>query len=351
MRVKCAALTQTLTNEAPELTMRSLLQFTLDLFDPEPRARPVAPQPRKVRPKRQVVVPNGQMPHMESGQSSIESVASGVTVPGQPLADVIPPAHFRHPRANRESRLCNAQVAYEFKRGKRRTIGFVVGPEGLVVSAPKWVPLYEVDKAVQEKADWIVRKLGETRARHDRMESARIEWRDGTMIPFLGEQVIVVLDPRHAFGGVGAALSTDSDTPNLTLAGVPRLTLHVALPHSATPVQIRDAVQALLMRQAKRIFTERLNHFAPQLQVQWRKLSLSSAGTRWGSASADGSIRLNWRLVHFRQPVIDYVVVHELSHLRVMDHSPRFWDTVRAVVPDYAELRSQLKDDLVPKWN
>ena len=104
------------------------------------------------------------------------------------------------------------------------------------------------------------------------------------------------------------------------------------------------------MRQAKRIFTERLNHFAPQLGVQWRKLSLSSAGTRWGSASADGSIRLNWRLVHFRLSVVDYVVAHELSHLRVMDHSPRFWDTVSTVVPDYAELRGQLRDDAIPQW-
>jgi predicted metal-dependent hydrolase len=105
------------------------------------------------------------------------------------------------------------------------------------------------------------------------------------------------------------------------------------------------------MRQAKRVFTERLNDFAPQLQVQWRKLSLSNAGTRWGSARVDGAIRLNWRLIHFRQSVIDYVVVHELSHLRVMDHSPRFWDTVRSVVPDYTELRGQLKDHALPRWS
>ena len=236
------------------------------------------------------------------------------------------------------------------KRGKRRSIGFAVGAEGLTVSAPKWVPLYEIDKAVVEKSGWIINKLQETRDRHARLESARIDWRDGTILPFLGEQVIVVLDPRHAFGGIGAELkSSDADTLS-GLPGITHLTLQVGLPHMATPEQIRDAVQAWLMRQAKRIFTERLNHFAPTLGVQWRKLSLSSAGTRWGSASADGSIRLNWRLIHFKQSVIDYVVVHELSHLRVMDHSPRFWDTVRAVVPDYAELRGQLKDEGVPRW-
>jgi predicted metal-dependent hydrolase len=126
--------------------------------------------------------------------------------------------------------------------------------------------------------------------------------------------------------------------------------LQVALPHNATPEQIRDAVQAWLMRQARQLFLQRLEHFAPQLQVSWRKLSLSNAGTRWGSACMDGSIRLNWRLIHFRQAIIDYVVVHELSHLRVMDHSARFWDTVRSVVPDYAALRGQLKDELTPRW-
>jgi predicted metal-dependent hydrolase len=84
--------------------------------------------------------------------------------------------------------------------------------------------------------------------------------------------------------------------------------------------------------------------------VRWQKLSLSSAGTRWGSASADGSIRLNWRLIHFREPIIDYVVVHELAHLREMNHSPRFWQHVENVLPDYAERRGALKDEAVPRW-
>ena len=320
--------------------MRSLLQFTLDLFDPEP---PKAPAIAPVQKSNQAAAP--------------ELIASEVALPARPLNEMIDPARFRHPRANREALLCNAVVAYEFKRAKRRTIGFVVGADGLVVRAPKWVPLYEVEAALREKAAWIIRKLGETRERHERLESARIEWRDGTTLPFLGEQIIVVLDPCHAFASVGselkgtAVLHTDAGAPNFTLAGVPRLTLHVGLSQNATPEQIRDAVQAWLMRQAKRIFTERLDHFAPQLQVQWRKLSLSSAGTRWGSACVDGSIRLNWRLIHFNQSVIDYVVAHELSHLRVMDHSPRFWDTVRTVVPDYATLRGQLKDEAIPRWS
>ena len=370
--------------------MRSLLQFTRDLFEFDPAVKPntaaglAVPPDRKRHQKNKESETNKPVALVGHTQVATEYIAIAEPLPAQTLAQALQPVNFRHPRANRDARLGAAVVAYEFKRGKRRTIGFQVGPDGLVVSAPKWVPLYELDKAVQEKATWIVKKLGEMRERHDRLESARIEWRDGTTIPFLGEPVIVVLDPRNAFGGVGAelnggssdglagalaggltggllgslsrggvagaVLNTGADAANLTLAGVPRLTLHVALPHHATPEQIRDAVQAWLMRQARRIFTQRLDHFAPTLNVQWRKMSLSSAGTRWGSASADGSIRLNWRLVHFNQAVIDYVVVHELSHLRVMDHSPRFWDTVRSVVPDYAALRGQLKDDSVPRW-
>ena len=318
--------------------MQRLLQFTLDLFDPLPL--PSAPS----TPTR---------PTATSCETSGSPVAvpelHTVNPPAAPLDQMLSPAAFRHPRANRQALLGASVVSYEFRRGKRRTIGFVVGPEGLVVSAPKWVPLYEVDAALREKSAWVLKKLDEARQRRARMESARIEWKDGTIIPFLGEQVIVVLDPRHAFDAVGAVLNTN-EQDNLTLAGVPRLTLHVGLPHNASAAQIRDAVQAWLMRQAKRVFIARLDHFAPILGVHWRKLSLSSAGTRWGSASADGSIRLNWRLVHFRQSVIDYVMAHELSHLRVMDHSPRFWDTVRTVVPDYAELRSQLKDEGLPQW-
>lgn len=266
------------------------------------------------------------------------------------LFDTPPPAApesaFRHPRASRELRLGEAVVAYEFKRGKRRTIGFAVGPDGLVVSAPRWTPLYEVDAAVREKSGWILKKLHESRQRQQQLESARIEWKDGATLPFLGEVVTLVLDPRHDFGAVGAELKAPAENQ----AGGAGQRLHIGLPHHATPEQIRDAAQAWLMRQARRIFTERLDHFAPQLGVQWQRLSLSNAGTRWGSAKSDGSIRLNWRLIHFKPGVLDYVVVHELSHLRVMDHSPRFWDTVRSVVPDYAQLRGQLKDEALPRW-
>jgi predicted metal-dependent hydrolase len=317
--------------------MRGLLRYTLDLFDPVPPTPAPLVRPPKVRGRRQKSTSDQPAGQVDIDEFAIKEVAIGALAPGESLSAVLPSANFRHPRANRESRLGDALVGYEFKRGKRRTIGFRVGPEGLAVSAPRWVPLYEVEAALQEKAQWIVRKLDETRAQQASQERSRIEWRDGASLPFMGEHIQVLLDPAHDFDAAGA----QRVGPHL----------RVALPHSATPQQIRDAVQAWLMRQAKAIFTERLDHFAPKVQVQWRRLSLSNASTRWGSARVDGSIRLNWRLVHFNQAVIDYVVVHELSHLRVMDHSPRFWETVGAVVPDYPELRKALKDPRAPRWD
>ncbi len=259
-------------------------------------------------------------------------------------------SNLRHPRANREACLHDVVVGYEFKRGQRRSIGFAVGPEGLVVRAPKWLALREVEAALQERSHWIIKMLGETRERHQRLLANQIEWRDGTTLRFLGAPVKLVLQPHCASGPLAAELKVPATAADAASVGGVNLQLHLGLAASATPTQIRDAVQAWLMRQARRHFTQRLDHFAPQLQVQWQRLTLSNAATRWGSARAGGFIRLNWRLMQFGPAVIDYVVVHELSHLRVMDHSPRFWDTVRAVLPDYAALRAQLKDENAPRW-
>jgi len=269
--------------------------------------------------------------------------ASPPAEPAVPIAEVLTPATFRHPQANRELRLDGHGVGYLFRRARRKTIGFSVGTEGLVVSAPRWVTIGEIESALREKARWILAKLQEQDERARKVAAQRIEWRDGTTIPFLGEPVIVLLDPRIA----GAVLHTATDT----LPAVPRLTLHVGLTHHAGGEQIRDAVQSWLQRQARRLFEERLRHYAAQLGVRWTRLALSSAATRWGSASADGAIRLHWRLIHFALPTIDYVVAHELAHLRVMDHSPRFWDVVRSVIPDVERLRDGLRDEALPHFD
>jgi predicted metal-dependent hydrolase len=285
---------------------------------------------------------------------SAQQVSALPAIPSWPAAPVhsarvpmLTPAVFRHPQAQREIRLRDHLVAYAFRRARRRSIGFVVGTDGLSVAAPKWVGVGDVEAALREKADWILRKLAEQQERQQRLQAAKVDWRDGTAIPFLGETIIVVLDVRAGVTKAGAVLNTDA----AALPGVPRLTLHIGLPHTATPEQIRDTVQSWLQRQARRVFEERCRHFADQLGVRYTRLSLSSAQTRWGSASANGSIRLSWRLIHFAMPTIDYVVAHELAHLREMNHSPRFWDVVRSVVPDYERARGTLKDDVLPVFD
>jgi len=250
-------------------------------------------------------------------------------------------ASFCHPEAARDVLLDGHRVAYALQRSARRTIGFGVSAQGLRVSAPQRVPLAEIDRAVQSKAGWILRKLHETRARHERLDATQMVWQDGALLPFLGEPLRLALEPRQP----QTALLPDAQ------AGAAGRVLCIPLaPASATPEQIRQAVQVWLMQQAQQMFTERLNHFSPPLGVQWRQLGLTNARTRWGSAKVGGDIRLNWRLLQFRPRVIDYVVVHELSHLRVMDHSARFWDIVRGVMPDYLALRRELKDDVIARW-
>ncbi|MFO1328815.1 MAG: SprT family zinc-dependent metalloprotease [Rubrivivax sp.] len=266
-----------------------------------------------------------------------------VAPPAPPPPAPAPAPSFRHPRAQREIRLGGHAIGYELRRARRRSIGFVIGPEGLSVSAPRWVGMGEVESALREKERWILRKLQEQADRVRRMQASRIEWRDGAMVPFLGESVILVLDPRTT----GAVLNSAADA----LPGVPRLTLHLGLPQHATEGQVREAVQGWLQRQALRVFEERCALFAARLRVRVRRIGLSSATTRWGSASADGSIRLHWRLVHFALPVIDYVVTHELAHLREMNHSPAFWDVVRSVLPDYEHARGALRDHLLPSFD
>jgi predicted metal-dependent hydrolase len=296
--------------------------------------------------------PAAELPEQLSLFDAEPAAAVAVAVPqpsgtlvGEPVraavATSVPaPMTHRHPRADREIRLGECQVAYLLRRARRKSIGFTVGPEGLAVSAPRWVGQGEIEAALREKSSWILRKLAEQRDRQRRVEAARVEWRDGATLPFLGETVILVLDPRVA----GAVLNTDAQA----LPGVPKLTLHIGLPQTAQPAQIRDVVQSWLQRQARRILEERCAYFAPRLGVRVARMRLSSAQTRWGSASADGSIHLNWRLVHFGLPVIDYVVAHELAHLREMNHSAAFWDVVRSVIPDLEDRKAQLRDPVLP---
>lgn len=250
------------------------------------------------------------------------------------------PLHFTHVQAGHQIVLGDCRVGYLLKRAHRKSIGFVVGPDGLAVTAPRWVGQADIDAALHAKSGWILRKLAEQRDRQRRVQAHRVEWRDGGQLPYLGASLRLVLDAETTGVHLGV--------PAVGEGGELQQSLRVGWPPSARPEQVRDAVQAWLQHEARRIFEQRCAHFAPQVGVQVRRLRLSAAQTRWGSASADGSIRLNWRLIHFSLPVIDYVVVHELAHLREMNHSPAFWAVVASVLPDMAQRKALLRAPALP---
>lgn len=248
-----------------------------------------------------------------------------------------PPApSFVHPQANQQLLLSGIPVGYRLERSRRRSIGMTVRPEGLQVRAPLATSLVAVERVLKDRAEWIVRKLAEQQQRGLEQHSARLQWGEQTELPYLGHPLRLAL-----------AVPLPGRTPALLQ---PEGVLQLSLGAEASAEQIRSRVHAWWLQAARQHFTARLEHFAPQLGVQWRSLRLSSARTRWGSARSDGAIRLNWRLLHYAPEIIDYVVVHELSHLRHMDHSPRFWATVGSVLPDYRMLRQRLRDQPAPAW-
>jgi len=297
--------------------------------------------------------------------------------PGTLVAD---PAHTQGPRI-RLIHLEQQGIEYVLKRSRRRTIGFSISEQGLTVSAPRWVTLGDIETAIREKQRWICAKIVEMRAQRQRIPL--VHWGDGGVVPYLGQSLILRTassrvedtDPNGneatAITGAGATAPLDTSkqarishaspgrraTRATRAAVLPDLDAGhlriVGLPIDAEPQRLKDLVQAWLQGEAQRIFSERLEHYGQQLGVEHRSLRLSAARTRWGSCTAEGHIRLNWRLVHFPISAIDYVVAHELAHLREMNHSPRFWQTVAQLFPDFEKARAHLKNpppELLPEF-
>lgn len=224
--------------------------------------------------------------------------------------------------------LINGQILdYTLRRSKRRSIGFMINEHGLRVSAPKWVTLAAIESALHDKHRWIFSKLTQ---RHERSTPhTPQEWTDGSRLPYLGSHLTLRL--RVA---ASSAILHDAAAAEL----------HVSHPSGASGQQLKQDVHAWLQLAAKRLFAERLPHYADKLGVSYQSFALTSAKTQWGSCTAQRKIRLNWRLIHFSLPLIDYVIAHELSHLREMNHSPRFWATVQSIYPDHALARKTLRE-------
>jgi predicted metal-dependent hydrolase len=229
-------------------------------------------------------------------------------------------------------------LEYRLQRSKRRSIGFLIDDDGLRIIAPRWVTIAEIENAIHDKQRWILSKLNERRERSARRLQPQMQWIDGATLPYLGGDITLRVITAQAAG-----IAFNPATRELA----------VSLPPDATEQQLKDRVQGWLQLEAKRVFGERLPVYAEKLGVSYRSFALSSATTQWGSCTADGKIRLNWRLIHFALPLIDYVVAHELSHLREMNHSPRFWATVQSIFPEFEAAKRALRDsgtDLLPAF-
>jgi len=219
-------------------------------------------------------------------------------------------------------------VPYLLRRGARRTIGLSIDHRGLRVGAPRRTSLTEVEALIHRHGAWVVDKLDEWRTRR-RPELLHIV--DGVRLPFLGGELPIRL-------AVGA---------NRAIWGADTLTL--CLKAGAAPGPF---LEKALRERAREHFIRRLEALAPLLDVPVPPMALSSARTRWGSCSTKSGIRLNWRLIHFPEAVVDYVVIHELAHLRHMNHGARFWSLVEVGCPDFRKRRVELQQLAahIPHW-
>ena len=205
---------------------------------------------------------------------------------------------------------------------RRKTIALIVQPNGrLVVRAPLRTSQKEIRLLVDRNAGWIRNKQELVKATYTPFVPRRFV--NGENFYFLGNPYpLEILNTNHP------ALTFDS---KFYLS-------KTALPNA------RAVFERWYRQQALEILTDRVQHFASQHGFRATQVRISSARTRWGSCSARGTLSFTWRLVMAPLPVIDYVVVHELVHLKVRNHSKQFWDQVNQLMPDFKNRRSWLKE-------
>jgi predicted metal-dependent hydrolase len=185
--------------------------------------------------------------------------------------------------------------------------------EGLVVRVPMRYSRARCEALIRDNIDWITRRS----AANPTMPRAA-DIGNGHYFEWLGIPRVVAVSLRQA-GRSRAMLVGD--------------TLWVTNPPTAT----RPIVERWARSEAARYFRNRVTYWVPRLDVGHpARITVRAQRRRWGSCTAEGRISLNWRLMQLPPTLIDYVVVHELAHLRHLDHSPKFWGLVADAIPDHA---------------
>jgi predicted metal-dependent hydrolase len=207
------------------------------------------------------------------------------------------------------------------RRRGRRGVGLKVDASGLTVSAPLTSPLARVEKMVLESESWVRDKHAVWRQR----QVPAPRWDDGASLPYLGEALTLRLLAGRRAG-----------------AEVAGTELLVSV-RGADEAAVRRAVVAWYRRAALVHLAQRAFFFSRLAGLVPPRVMLSSANSRWGSCNSRREVRLAWRLVKARPALVDYVVCHELAHLRHMNHSRDFWAEVERLCPDFRRLRDELE--------
>jgi predicted metal-dependent hydrolase len=208
-------------------------------------------------------------------------------------------------------------LAYRIRRSDRaRRVRVSVDAQGAVeVVLPRRSPASAAPAAIEELRPWIERRLRAATALRATL-AAR-----GATLPYLGEHLTLI--------------------PQASRTRAHRQDDALLVPAEAE--RAHAAIERWYRRAAAREIAPRLDGATAALETSYTTLSIRAQRTRWGSCSSTGAMSFNWRLLLAPAPVLDYVVWHEACHLRVMDHSPRFWALVRQHCPHYEEQRRWLR--------
>ncbi|MFT5174256.1 MAG: putative metal-dependent hydrolase [Gammaproteobacteria bacterium] len=228
-------------------------------------------------------------------------------------------------------------VAFKlFRVPRRRNVHVLVNDEGdLEVRAPWRFSLDDARAAIHEHRNWVLGALEQTRSRL----RLRPQLVSGSTLPLLDERLRLRVQ-------VQAQLSLfDVREKPVSRLGVVRRDgreLHVQM-HAAGQSAVRRLLETWYREQAEEAFAQHMPPIAQQLGVQYSQVTVRAQRTRWGSCSSRGTINLNWRLMLMPSRLMDYVLAHELAHLREMNHSPAFWALVGSIFTDYRERRRDLE--------
>ena len=219
------------------------------------------------------------------------------------------------------------------RSSRRKTATIKVDLEGVSVRIPADLPLARIEKLVAEKTAWIERKLAEAE-RKQRGIAGQLEQSstlaDGSRIMVQGQ-----LLPLQLIASDQMKVVQSSD----------RLEVYADADLIADKEQLRALVEQWLYRRAVEELNFCVNVYKQRVGATPSRIQIKDYRARWGSCKPDGSIQLNWRLIHAPMHIMDYVVVHELCHLLEMNHSKHFWSEVERVEPQYKMKRQWLKDN------